>query len=83
MIPRGTIEKAPSAELKPGQKDEDSLPPYDILDVILYLLLDEEVPRNELVKMGFDATLVGSIEAAMKSSKYKRKQCPEGIYTER
>ncbi|MFA6636168.1 MAG: NAD(+) synthase [Candidatus Omnitrophota bacterium] len=83
IIPRGTIEKAPSAELKPGQKDEDSLPPYDILDVILYLLLDEKVPHAELVKMGFDPAIVDNVTGAIKSSEYKRKQCPAGIYTDR
>lgn len=79
IIPRETLKKAPSAELKPGQKDEDSLPPYDILDEILYLLLDEKVPKEELKKKGFAASTIDVVVAAIKNSEYKRKQCPEGL----
>jgi NAD+ synthase (glutamine-hydrolysing) len=79
IIPRKTIEKAPSAELKPGQKDEDSLPPYGVLDEVLKLYLDEKVSSDELKKRGFDSALVDEIMSAIKKSEYKRKQCPEGI----
>ena len=79
IIPGETIKKVPSAELKPGQKDEDSLPPYDILDEVLYLFLDEKIPQNELKKRGFDAATVDGVVAAIRNSEYKRKQCPEGI----
>lgn len=80
IIPRGTIEKAPSAELKPDQKDEDSLPPYDVLDEILRLYLDEKVSPQELRNRGFDAGTVETIISAIKNSEYKRKQCPGGIH---
>ena len=79
IIPRATIEKAPSAELKPGQKDEDSLPPYAVLDEVLRLHLDEKVPPQELKERGFDAATVDGILTAIKNSEYKRKQCPGGI----
>jgi NAD+ synthase (glutamine-hydrolysing) len=81
VIPVETIDRAPSAELKPGQKDTDSLPPYDVLDKILYLLLDEKVSPEDLKKNGFDAVTVDKVTAAIKDSEYKRRQCPGGILT--
>lgn len=79
IIPRQTIDKVPSAELKPGQKDEDSLPPYSVLDEVLGLHLDEKVTPEELKSRGFDPGTVDRIISSIKMSEYKRKQCPEGI----
>lgn len=82
LIPRETITKAPSAELKPGQKDEDSLPPYDMLDRILHGLLDKGLDQNELKDQGFDSHVVDTVAGAIASSEYKRNQCPRGIKIE-
>ncbi len=79
IIPTLTIEREPSAELKPGQKDRDSLPPYDVLDVILRLYLDEKVPRDGIVERGFDPGTVNEVLRAIETSEYKRRQCPQGI----
>lgn len=79
VIPCETIKKAPSAELRPGQKDEDSLPPYPVLDEVLRLYLDEKVSSQGLKERGFDPAMIDNIISAIKKSEYKRKQCPEGI----
>ncbi len=80
LIPRATIEKPPSAELRPGQKDEDSLPPYDVLDAVLTRYIDrrENAPAIERAT-GFDGELIRSILRAVDLSEYKRKQAAPGL----
>jgi NAD+ synthetase len=79
IIPRRTLEKAPSAELKPGQKDQDDLPPYEVLDRVLELSLEEGKGLGEIVAEGFDAPMVGDILRRIRHNEYKRKQAPLGL----
>lgn len=76
IIPMNTITKAPSAELRPGQKDQDSLPPYDILDEILFQYIEHRKGPDELVAMGFDQALVNRILKMVNINEFKRAQTP-------
>ncbi len=76
IIPSNSINKPPSAELKPDQKDTDSLPPYDVLDGILYRLLEENKDADAIVGDGYDADLVKTIIRLLSQSEYKRYQTP-------
>ncbi|WP_417484175.1 NAD+ synthase [Maricaulis salignorans] len=73
------ITKAPSAELRPDQTDQDSLPPYDILDAILYGLIEDEKAPRDLVAEGHDAETVRRIENLLYRAEYKRRQAPPGV----
>jgi len=79
VIPPAIIEKAPSAELRPGQKDADSLPPYEILDAILDLHIEEGAGAADIVARGFDASTVAWVVEAVRKSEYKRKQAAPGL----
>jgi NAD+ synthase (glutamine-hydrolysing) len=79
LIPRATIEKPPSAELRPDQKDQDSLPPYDLLDAILELYVEKEMGVSEIVKRGYDLEVVRKIARLVDFSEYKRRQAAPGI----
>lgn len=74
LIPENTIVKAPSAELKPGQVDQDSLPPYDILDTILYQYINKEKGPDEIIAMGYDRDLVVRILNMVNRNEFKRFQ---------
>jgi NAD+ synthase (glutamine-hydrolysing) len=76
VIPENTIIKPPSAELRPDQKDTDSLPEYDILDEILFQYIEKRKGPRELVKMGFEKTIVDRILKLVNTSEYKRYQTP-------
>ena len=76
IIPENIITKPPSAELRPDQKDSDSLPDYDILDEILYQYIEQRKGPKEIVKMGFDETLVNRILKLVNTNEYKRYQTP-------
>jgi NAD+ synthase (glutamine-hydrolysing) len=76
IIPQNIISKPPSAELRPNQKDSDSLPDYDVLDKILQLYILEREGPQEIINMGFDATLVNRIFNLANRSEYKRQQTP-------
>jgi NAD+ synthase (glutamine-hydrolysing) len=78
-IPRRMIEKAPSAELKPDQKDQDDLPPYEILDTILSAYVEESRGVQELVGMGFDRDLVVDVIRRIDTNEYKRYQAAPGL----
>lgn len=73
-IPRNTIDKAPSAELRPGQKDSDSLPDYSVLDAILNLHIEEEMSLDEIVAEGYNPDLVATVLRKVKSNEWKRLQ---------
>lgn len=77
-IPVRSIEKEPSAELRPDQKDSDSLPQYEILDEVLKAYVDEDHGFDALVAMGFDAALVRRVIAMVDKAEYKRRQYPPG-----
>jgi NAD+ synthase (glutamine-hydrolysing) len=79
IIPQTTIDKPPSAELRPNQKDEDSLPPYEVLDSVLRLFLDERAGRDEIVKRGFDTALVDRIIKTYERTEFKRSQLPPAL----
>lgn len=78
VIPPRVIDKPPSAELRPDQKDEDSLPPYEILDAILIMLVDGEASVAECVAAGFDRDVVKRVEHLLYISEYKRFQSAPG-----
>ncbi len=77
-IPVRSIEKEPSAELRPDQKDSDSLPEYETLDEVLRNYVDEDHGHNELIAMGFDPALVKRVIAMVDKAEYKRRQYPPG-----
>ncbi len=80
LIPRSTIDKAPSAELRPDQKDEDSLPPYDVLDRILKAYIEDlHSPREIADHYGFDLKMVRDIALMVDRNEYKRKQAAPGL----
>lgn len=79
IIPEEIIEKAPSAELRPDQKDEDSLPPYDVLDKILYYYIDENMSLKEIVAKGYEEDLVHWIIKKVDNNEYKRRQAAPGL----
>jgi len=76
IVPLNTINKAPSAELRPGQKDSDSLPPYEVLDQILYEHIENGKGSTEIVELGFDAQMVENILRKVKFNEFKRRQAP-------
>jgi NAD+ synthase (glutamine-hydrolysing) len=78
-IPQSTLEKAPSAELRPDQKDEDSLPPYDVLDRIIEQHVEHQIDREGLVAQGFDPAIVDRTLHLIARSEYKRRQAPPGL----
>ncbi len=79
IIPWRTVTKPPSAELKPGQLDQDDLPPYDVLDAILELHLEKGMGLGAIVAEGFDEELVRDILRRIRINEYKRKQAPLGL----
>jgi len=78
-IPRSIIERAPSAELRPGQRDEDSLPPYPTLDEILRLYVEERLDAKQIVELGNDAATVERVLGLVDRAEYKRRQYPPGV----
>jgi NAD+ synthase (glutamine-hydrolysing) len=79
VIPRSVIEKPPSAELRPNQKDVDSLPPYEVLDPILKAYVEEDRSFEEMLAMGFDRKTVERVMRLVDNSEYKRRQAPPGV----
>ena len=78
VIPVGVIERPPSAELRPDQKDQDSLPPYDVLDAILARYIDQEQSGREIAAAGFDAATVERVLRMVRTSEWKRHQAAPG-----
>jgi NAD+ synthase len=79
VIPTNIISKAPTAELRENQKDQDSLPPYDTLDAILECLVEKEMRVSEIVALGFDRATVKKVEHLLYLSEYKRRQAAPGV----
>jgi NAD+ synthase len=79
VMPQRVIDKPPTAELRDNQKDQDSLPPYDLLDRILLGLVEHERSAAELVADGIDAATVARIERLLNIAEYKRRQAPPGV----
>ncbi len=76
VIPQNSISKPPSAELRPGQKDSDSLPDYDVLDKVLFQYIEKRQGPKELIAMGFDAALVKRVLWLVNRNEFKRFQTP-------
>lgn len=79
VIPQSVIKRIPTAELRPNQKDSDSLPEYDILDGILKAYIEEFKSLPEIIKLGFDTQTVAKVISMVDRNEYKRRQCPPGI----
>jgi len=79
VIPPRVIERAPSAELRHDQKDSDSLPPYEVLDTILELFIEDNLSVDEISARGFDRATVGRVLEMVKRNEYKRRQAPPGV----
>jgi NAD+ synthase (glutamine-hydrolysing) len=79
VIPQHIIDKAPSAELAPGQFDADSLPPYDVLDPIIQGYVEHDLSVNELVARGHDKELVTRVARMVDRNEYKRRQAAPGV----
>jgi NAD+ synthetase len=79
VIPRDTISKPPSAELRPGQTDQDSLPPYEVLDAILDLYVVKNLAKAEIITRGFDAATVNDVVNKINFSEYKRRQAAPSL----
>lgn len=79
VVPRRVFEKPPSAELSPGQKDEDELPPYPVLDDIIRYYVEEQLPPDDIVEKGFDEPVVQEVVKKIDLNEYKRQQAPIGL----
>jgi NAD+ synthase (glutamine-hydrolysing) len=79
LIPVSTIERPPTAELRPDQRDDQSLPPYEVLDPILEAYVEDDLTAAELVEHGFDPDIVRRIVALVDRAEYKRRQSPPGV----
>jgi len=79
VIPTGIVERAPSAELRPDQRDTDSLPPYDLLDAILEAYVEEDQGREQLIRKGMPEDVVDRVIRMVDGAEYKRRQAPPGI----
>ncbi|HEV7717003.1 MAG TPA: NAD+ synthase [Steroidobacteraceae bacterium] len=83
VIPQRVIDRPPSAELRPDQKDSDSLPPYEVLDAILEAFIEEDLSVDEIVARGFERATVGRVLDLVKRNEYKRRQAPPGVRVSR
>lgn len=79
VIPERVIDRPPSAELRHDQKDSDSLPPYEVLDPILELFIEDDLSVDEIAARGFDRAIVGRVLDLVKRNEYKRRQAPPGV----
>ncbi|HLY52934.1 MAG TPA: NAD(+) synthase, partial [Steroidobacteraceae bacterium] len=82
-IPQRVIERAPSAELRPDQKDSDSLPPYEVLDPILEAFIEADLSVDEIEMRGFERSVVARVLDLVKRNEYKRRQAPPGVRVSR
>ena len=79
VIPTRIITRPPSAELRADQKDQDSLPPYDILDAIMQAYVEEDLSRDVIMKLGFSEKDVMRVTTLIDRNEYKRRQAPVGV----
>ncbi len=79
VIPENILIKPPTAELRPNQKDEDSLPPYDVLDDILQCFIEQEMSFDEIIALGHKREVVARVENLLYVAEYKRRQAPPGV----
>ena len=79
LVPLAVLEKPPSAELRPDQRDDQSLPPYDVLDPVLAAVVEDDAPMAELIGEGMDPAIVSRVVQLVDAAEYKRRQSPIGI----
>ena len=79
VIPHRVLDRAPSAELRPDQKDQDSLPPYSVLDAILEQYVEQDRSPEEIIAAGFPAETVRKVVWMVERNEYKRRQAPPGV----
>jgi len=79
LIPESVIARPPTAELRPNQKDEDSLPPYSVLDPVLQAYVEEDLSPQDIVARGFDPATVASVVRMVDCNEFKRRQAPLGV----
>ncbi len=79
VIPQRVLDRPPSAELKPDQVDQDSLPDYSVLDAILKMSVEQDKSRSEIIAAGYDAEIVDRVVAMVQFNEYKRRQAPPGV----
>jgi NAD+ synthase (glutamine-hydrolysing) len=79
LVPESVLTKPPSAELRPGQTDEESLPPYPLLDAVLAAYVEDDHTAGELIELGFDPELVARVVRLVDLAEYKRRQSPPGV----
>jgi len=79
VVPQSTIDKPPSAELRPDQKDSDSLPPYELLDAILQLYVEADLGATEIIARDFDPEVVARVTGMVDRNEYKRRQAAPGV----
>ena len=79
VIPIRTLTRSPSAELRPNQTDQDSLPPYEVLDAILKLYLEKKKTQDEVIQAGFEPSVVKRVLGLVNKNKYKQMQIPPGL----
>ena len=79
LIPRSTLDKAPSAELRPDQRDDQSLPPYEVLDPILAMYVEQDRTATEIIEAGYPSEIVNRITRLVDIAEYKRRQSPPGV----
>jgi len=79
IIPQSILEKAPSAELRENQKDQDTLPPYEILDQIIERYVELKMSAEDIINDGFDSSIVYNVLRTIDKNEYKRKQAPIGL----
>jgi len=79
IIPAAVLTKPPSAELRPDQRDDQSLPPYEVLDPILELYVEHDWTATQIIEAGHDADLVRRVTRLVDLAEYKRYQCPPGV----
>jgi NAD+ synthase (glutamine-hydrolysing) len=78
VVPPAVLTKAPSAELRPDQKDTDTLPPYEVLDPILKAYVEDDMAVDQITAMGFDRAVVTGVTRMVDQSEYKRRQAAPG-----
>jgi NAD+ synthase (glutamine-hydrolysing) len=79
VIPQSSVDKPPSAELKPDQRDDDTLPPYEVLDPIVKAYVEQDCSYQEMVALGFDPQVVKQVITFVDRNEYKRRQSAPGI----
>jgi NAD+ synthetase len=79
VIPQRVIDRAPSAELRPGQTDQDSLPPYELLDAVVERYMERDMDPEAITGLGYDAEAVRRVVHLIRVNEYKRRQAPPGV----